>query len=120
MPRLNGTYSNAYDFDYCGAIYQGRRDDSSCIGFHNLVDALYGFTLGLPTPADQKSNGETVVSNPINRLDNEWTGYNLNIDWDLGNTTLQIDHVLLRIRFFPILRLRRHATLHCVQCRGIP
>ena len=89
MPRLNGTYSTAYDFDYCGSIYQGRRDDSSCIGFHNLVDALYGFTLGLPTPADQKSNGETVVSNPINRLDNEWTGYNLNIDWDLGNTTLK-------------------------------
>ncbi|MDB2365855.1 TonB-dependent receptor, partial [Luminiphilus sp.] len=89
MPRLNGTYSTAYDFDYCGAIYQGRRDDSSCIGFHNLVDALYGFTLGLPTPADQKSNGETVVSNPINRLDNEWTGYNLNIDWDLGNTTFR-------------------------------
>ena len=89
LPRLAGTYNNAYNFDYCGAIYQGRRDDSSCIGFHNLIDALYGFTLGLPTPADQKSNGETVVSNPINRLDNEWAGYNLNIDWDLGNTTFK-------------------------------
>ena len=89
LPRLAGTYSAAYDFDYCGAIYQGRRDDSSCIGFHNLIDAIYGFTLGLPTPADQKSNGETVVSNPINRLDNEWTGYNLSIDWDLGDTTFK-------------------------------
>lgn len=30
-----------------------------------------------------------MVSNPINRLDNEWTGYNLSIDWDLGDTTFK-------------------------------
>jgi iron complex outermembrane receptor protein len=68
LARLNGTYD---------AIYQGRRDDSTCLGFHNL--------LGDPLlPSDQKDNGETVLSNPINELDNDWTGYNLYIDWDVG------------------------------------
>ena len=27
---------------------------------------------------------KTVLSNPINELDNDWTGYNLYIDWDVG------------------------------------
>ena len=70
--------------------YQGRRDDSTCLGFHNL--------LGDPRlPSDQKNNGETVLSNPINELDNDWTGYNLYIDWDVGFAEFQIDHVLSTI-----------------------
>jgi iron complex outermembrane receptor protein len=77
LARLNGTYDTDFSFDYCDAIYQGRRDDSTCLGFHNL--------LGDPLlPSDQKDNGETVLSNPINELDNDWTGYNLYIDWDVG------------------------------------
>jgi iron complex outermembrane receptor protein len=77
LARLNGTYDTDFSFDYCDAIYQGRRDDSSCIGLHNLI--------GDPRlPSDQKDNGETVLSNPINELDNDWTGYNLYIDWDVG------------------------------------
>jgi len=75
LARLNGTYNES--FDYCDAIYQGRRDDSTCLGFHNLL----GDTR---LPSDQKDNGETVLSNPINELDNDWTGYNLYIDWDVG------------------------------------
>ena len=75
MARLNGNYDPS--FEYCDAIRQGRRDDSNCLGFHNL--------LGDPRlPSDQKKNGETVLSNPINELDNEWSGYNLYIDWDVG------------------------------------
>ena len=35
LARLNGTYNEF--FDYCDAIYQGRRDDSTCLGFHNLL-----------------------------------------------------------------------------------
>ena len=77
LGRLNGTYDQDFSFDYCDAVYQGRRDDNSCLGFHNL--------LGVPgLPSDQKKNGETVLSNPINELDNEWSGYNLYIDWDVG------------------------------------
>jgi iron complex outermembrane recepter protein len=77
LGRLNGTYDQDFSFDYCDAVYQGRRDDNSCLGFHNL--------LGVPgLPSDQKKNGETVLSNPINELDNEWSGYNLYIDWGMG------------------------------------
>ncbi|KAA1192611.1 TonB-dependent receptor [Pseudohalioglobus sediminis] len=75
LARSTGAYEPF--FGYCDAILQGRRDDSTCLGFHNLIgDPLL--------PSDQKKNGETVLSNPINELDNEWTGYNLYIDWDLG------------------------------------
>jgi iron complex outermembrane recepter protein len=77
LARLNGSYDQDFSFDFCDAAYQGRRDDNSCLGIHNLV--------GVPgLPSDQKKNGETVLSNPINELDNEWTGYNLYIDWDVG------------------------------------
>ena len=77
LGRLNGTYDQDFSFGYCDAVSQGRRDDNSCLGIHNLV--------GVPgLPSDQKKNGETVLANPINALDNEWTGYNLYIDWDLG------------------------------------
>ncbi len=74
LARLNGTYNEFFDF--CDAIYQGSRDDSNRLGLHNLI--------GDPRlPSDQKANGETVLSNPINELDNEWTGVNLYMDWDL-------------------------------------
>jgi iron complex outermembrane receptor protein len=77
LARLNGTYDQDFSFDFCDPIYQGRRDDNTCIGFNNLVgDPLL--------PSDQKKNGETVLSNPINELDNKWTGYNLYLDWDVG------------------------------------
>ena len=65
----------------CAAIMAGQRDETSCIGLHNL--------LGDPRlPSDQTKNGSVVLSNPINDLDNEWTGITLTVDKDLGYASL--------------------------------
>lgn len=82
LARATGVYATDFSFGLCDAVLAGRRDESNCIGLHNLV--------GNPLlPSDQKKNGSTVLSNPINVLDNEWTGYNLQVDWDLGFATLK-------------------------------
>ena len=82
LGRANGAYATDFSFDFCAPVYAGRRDESNCIGLHNLVgDPLL--------PSDQKKDGSTVLSNPINELDNEWTGYNLQVDWDLGFASLK-------------------------------
>lgn len=82
LGRANGVYATDYSFGYCDAVLAGGRDESNCIGLHNLL----GNTL---LPSDQKKDGSTVLSNPINELDNEWTGYNLQVEWDLGFATLK-------------------------------
>lgn len=82
LGRATGFYDADGSFGPCAAILAGRRDDSSCLGMHNLI--------GSPLlPSDQKKDGSTVLSNPINKLDNEWTGYNLQVDWDLGFANLK-------------------------------
>ena len=65
----------------CAAIMAGRRDDASCIGLHNLLEDPR-------LPSDQTKNGSVVLSNPINELDNEWTGITLTVDKDLGYANL--------------------------------
>jgi len=75
-----GRSTGAYDpltGDFCSAVRAGQRDDENCIGLHNLF--------GSPLLAsDQSDNGETVLSNPINELQNEWLGLNFSVDKDLG------------------------------------
>ena len=82
LGRANGFYSTDYSFNPCAAIMAGRRDETSCIGLHNLV--------GDPRlPSDQTANGSVVLANSENnRLDNEWTGYTLRLDRDLGFANL--------------------------------
>jgi iron complex outermembrane receptor protein len=93
LGRANGFYSDAIDEDPtsdgygyplffpCAAIMSGQRDETTCFGMHNL--------LGDPRlPSDQTKNGSVVLSNPINQLDNDWTGYTLTVDKDLGYASL--------------------------------
>jgi len=46
-----------------------------------------GNPLGL-VPADQSNDGRTVLTNPINQLDNDWLGITFKGDIDLGFATL--------------------------------
>lgn len=62
---------------FCAAIRAGRRDDATCIGSHNL--------LGNPLLASQQDDtGRTVIANPINRLDNDWIGVNIQFERELS------------------------------------
>lgn len=79
-----GRSSGVYDpltGNFCAQVRAGQRDDSTCVGLHNL----FGNAL---LPSDQTDNGTTVLSNPINALDNNWTGYSLNANYDLGFANL--------------------------------
>ena len=81
LGRGNGFYNPDGSFNPCDAIMAGRRDETTCVGMHNL--------LGDPRlPSDQTENGSVVLSNPINELDNEWTGITLSVDKDLGYASL--------------------------------
>ena len=81
LGRANGFYNPDGSFNPCDAILAGKRDETTCVGLHNL--------LGDPRlPSDQSDNGSVVLSNPINELDNEWTGITLNVDKDLGYASL--------------------------------
>ncbi len=82
----------AYDLatgDFCAAVYAGRRGDADCVGFHNLTNALV-LTPGEPgvLPSAQDKSGRVVLANPINRLDNKWTGISLRASQDLAGATL--------------------------------
>ena len=73
--------------DFCDAIRAGSQDDQNCIHWNNLTNLIVGDPIG-PTPADQSGDGERVLANPINKLDNDWESYSLLIDYDLGFATL--------------------------------
>lgn len=86
LGRANAHYSGEFDEEenalLCDAIKSGRRDETTCMGLHNLVgDTRYA--------SDQTDNGSVVLANPQNNeLDNKWAGYNLNVDLDLGFANL--------------------------------
>jgi iron complex outermembrane receptor protein len=86
LARANAHYSGEFDAEgktvVCDAILAGRRDETTCMGLHNLVgDTRFA--------SDQTDNGSVVLANPENNeLDNKWAGYNLNVDLDLGFATL--------------------------------
>ena len=75
-----GRSSGVYDpltGDFCAQLRAGQRNDSTCVGLQNL----FGNTI---LPSNQTDNGTVVLANPINALDNDWTGYSLNANYDLG------------------------------------
>jgi iron complex outermembrane receptor protein len=79
-----GLSIGAYDAfgDFCGPLASGQQGGAGCIGLHNL--------LGDPRlPSDQEKDGRTVLSNPINELNNDWMGLNLLIESDLGFAELK-------------------------------
>lgn len=80
LGRSTGVYDPLTE-DFCDALRSGRRDDSTCVGLHNL----FGNPL---LPSQQTDNGTVVLANPINALDNKWIAYNLNANYDLGFANL--------------------------------
>lgn len=80
LGRSTGVY-DPLTGDFCSSIRVGQRDDVNCVGLHNLL----GNSL---LPSEQAENGTTVLANPINTLDNEWAGYNFNVNYDLGFANL--------------------------------
>ncbi|MCB1661161.1 MAG: TonB-dependent receptor [Pseudomonadales bacterium] len=78
---------NVFARDYCGAVVAGGRDNANCLTASQVLDNVTGGS-GALSPALQSSDGSTVLSEPINELDNEWTAFTARITWDLGFATL--------------------------------
>ncbi|WP_193165948.1 TonB-dependent receptor [Microbulbifer hainanensis] len=74
--------------DFCASAWAGRADSSQCATLANLTNA-WVLTPGDPglLPSQQKADGSVVLSNPINALDNDWRGFNGQLNWDLGFAT---------------------------------
>ena len=75
--------------DYCASAYAGKHNENDCVTLSNLTNAL-ALTPGDPgiLPNGQREDGTKVLSNPINGLDNSWTGANLQMNWDFDFATL--------------------------------
>lgn len=74
--------------DLCASVLAGVSDPATCVTWHNITNAFaltgdYGLT-----PDLQSDDGSVVLSSPINRLDDNWIGLNLQVNADLGFATL--------------------------------
>jgi iron complex outermembrane receptor protein len=81
-----GTY-DPFTGDFCAAIRDGRQDNDTCITWANLTNLALGAPIGL-LPNQQSDNGERVLSNPINAIDDDWFGVTARLDWDFGAMSL--------------------------------
>ncbi|SHE98055.1 iron complex outermembrane recepter protein [Microbulbifer donghaiensis] len=74
--------------DFCQSAWQGRADSNQCATLANLTNAWI-LSPGNPglLPSQQERDGSAVLSNPINALDNAWSGFNGQLNWDLGFAT---------------------------------
>jgi iron complex outermembrane receptor protein len=73
---------------FCPALLAGHRDDSTCATFADRILQAQGIPFG-PRASDESGDGRVVLSNPINKLDNDWLQLNGQISVDLGFATLQ-------------------------------
>lgn len=75
--------------DFCEAAYRGSHDEQNCLTWSNITNyqALTPGDNGT-LPSEQDSDGSTVMSKPINALDNSWTGINLQINNEFDAFTL--------------------------------
>lgn len=71
--------------DYCASAYAGTLNQKDCVTLSNLTSAFV-LTPGDPGPlaSSQQRDGTLVMGNPINALDNSWTGANFQLNWDLA------------------------------------
>lgn len=74
--------------DYCASALAGRSDEQNCVTLSNLTN-LFALSPGDPgvLPSRQDFDGSRVMTNPINELDNDWWGANLQLSWDLGSAS---------------------------------
>lgn len=79
----------AYDATggYCPAVQAGYQDDTTCLHWSNVTNLANGNPVGL-LPSAQSGDGKVVLSNPINRLDNDWFSATAQLNWDLNFATL--------------------------------
>ncbi len=70
----------------CPALFAGTRDDSNCGTWTNATLVAFTGSSGL-FPDVQSENGDSVLASPLNHLDNDWTGANLVINWDMEGIT---------------------------------
>ena len=70
--------------NYCASALAGTLNQQDCATLAN-VTSFYALTPGDagPLASSQKRDGSVVLSNPINKLDNSWSGANLQVNWDL-------------------------------------
>ena len=70
--------------DYCASALAGTLNQQDCVTLSNLTSDFV-LTPGDPGPlaSSQQRDGTLVMGNPINKLDNSWTGANFQLNWDL-------------------------------------
>jgi iron complex outermembrane receptor protein len=79
----------AYDLatgGLCAAVLAGHQDNNTCAHWNTLTNAVLGRPLG-PLASDQSDDGRVVLSNPVDKLDNDWLSVTARMDWDLGFAT---------------------------------
>lgn len=69
--------------DFCASAQAGKNDEQNCVTWSNITN-LFALTPGDPgiLPGGQNKDGTTIMGNPINKLDNKWTGVNFQANWD--------------------------------------
>ncbi|MEP7348419.1 MAG: TonB-dependent receptor [Sphingorhabdus sp.] len=80
-------------FDFCGAVLAGRLDQANCLTLAQLIDPT------LAGAGAQSADGKRVLSQPVNRLDNEELSATLNLSADLGALTITSITGLTRFDF---------------------
>ena len=75
---LDGTGFNGDPTQTCAPILAGNRDDAACATYASR------FVPNALSPSLQSDNGETVISEPVNELDNDWIGVTFDASYDLG------------------------------------
>jgi iron complex outermembrane receptor protein len=71
----------------CSAVLEGRQDNESCIHWSTLTNLVTGAPVG-PLASEQSGDGETVLANPVNEMDNDWFLASARIDLDMDFATL--------------------------------
>ena len=74
--------------DFCASAYGGKYNNDECLSWSNITN-LFALTPGDPgiLPGGQKEDGTKVLAKPINKLDNNWTLADVQLDWDLDTLT---------------------------------
>jgi len=75
--------------DFCDAAYGGSHDKQTCLTWSNVTN-YQELTPGEngTLPSEQDSDGSTVMSKPINALDNSWIGVNFQVNNEFDAFTL--------------------------------
>lgn len=81
MGRSIGAY-DPITGGFCASMLAGQRDDSSCLDLTNLAVLTLGGTPVFPNV--QSDNGSRTLANPINQLDNSFSGASalVTLDWE--------------------------------------